>query len=1143
MDQPANCQNDGLLGKISTLLIMQFEMPALQLQTQATFAVKASRQESIFDGVNDLVHSLVDHFKADFVGLDREGSSRRLDVWRKQAMAEFDEWQSRMKMVDDWKSKVNRASQQMNRMRDAYYREIFHLREQVYQKNKADQKGEQFQPTYALHFDPSEYTMENEVQKLVTEKTAAMQQELETKVSAIEFKSKARLEALTNQLQTANMILTRKQQLVEKLMVKHGYNGEAQVQEELGPVHVSEKNVLAKIQKMTDRAVKQAQESRLAASVDSRAEAKQWLAFLERKYGSLKEAKITIGLKRSIDESVGLQDFRNMHDELGYVCTNAKAAFLQLSGGAGLVPLSDLLELPQPVATAIVRKPQHRRTSAPSAFAGTKALRAIEESEDDTMRPAPALLKPFGAMASLLDEGSDSDRSQASSSSFGSECSGHSSLSTSSKISEQKPRPLKRQQSISMPGKAQVKSKPNFSRGRKCKTVEQGTMTDNIQVEQGTDAMPYEAAFPKIQKVSRAVQSKIDGRMLDKAMDFFDREAENNWNSITNCMVDSESDHEFDRMRKLPDKLGEHSQRNNRLAVSRRKDISADGWQKFHAQKGASRVQTFSNFKLDLDLPTAEFPPPSDRMQTFSDFSSLGASGLGPEASAAPRRSRSRGPRLQEHSVSIRMPLVTCSVEVQATVVFEDLAIQCDVLRFLISGDVEEPTDPAVVEIFEMVQLAKCMQDRGQQLAPCGGRDRSLRELQLLEELRNLGSSINKQVQEISSSGANARAQVFSMQVPNSFTNLLGRHGIPADRSPERSNTNEEEDEDFVLKREMSHTAKVMASVDGTRLITAKAKRQLALGQYATGDAANDQLTQLAQQRTKSEAESAEVTQLMPGWSGLMNGTNGNLAEFTDNIASAVDESHLSSFPLAPRVASGGEVVRIPRKLMPPLESEQGLVRSSAKRATVNTVSPVPQAPVVDSIHEPHAQGLNSALPPISPRPAFPSRSRRRFNTADTDFAGQNPSVKPDATDVSTRATAMQALDSSDRSPSARGNYVLSFPEDVTSALRLTTPQSSGDRSRRLLSWRAGPQVSTKIAAVAGSAFQEDRLDLEGKDSEVGASDAPGTFEAAGRLSVEKAAVKNLCLALPDDGQEVARKQARLPSMGPMKVQRPKTRS
>jgi hypothetical protein len=257
--KPGSKDKNGLKTSLETSLILDITMPALNVQEIVTFKVKPSNQHQVLDSVEDLVQGIYQDLGRGLMSVNKEGTDSKLETLRKRALAELADWQSKLKLVDEWKMKVDRAAGTMNKMRDAYFKELFHLREQVYQQKKSEHDGTHFSPSYAKHFDPAEYHIEDEVQRLVADKVSFVQQEFETKVAELDLQYSTRLNSLSESLKTTKIVLTRKEKLCKKLMELNDIQNENEALERVGAsaVKVNEEKLSQSInQKIDNEALK-----------------------------------------------------------------------------------------------------------------------------------------------------------------------------------------------------------------------------------------------------------------------------------------------------------------------------------------------------------------------------------------------------------------------------------------------------------------------------------------------------------------------------------------------------------------------------------------------------------------------------------------------------------------------------------------------------------------------------------------------------------------------------------------------------------------------------------------------------------------------------------------------------------------------
>jgi len=451
---------DGSALLLPTPLIIQADMPGVGVNAILSFGVKPSRKEQVAEGLLRLLRSLADEYEEDLQNFDFEASQAVLEHLKRKAMDELETWRGQLRLVEEWKSKVDGRDNQMNKMREDYFKELQHLREQVYQKTKAEKENKVFQPSYALHFDPSEYLVDDEVAMRVREKAVLMEQEFSNRIGEVEHRYRARVDSLTQQLMASRLKVTRMEMLMEKVLKDNGFEDVEEAQKELGEVDVQEETVMQSIESETTKAEDAA-------------------------------------VKKLTQEALAEKDTSD--DSIVAEAVDGKSS-----------------------------KSHGRRRSS--------ALISIEESGE---------LK-FDADLQLGDDEDDdglSDGSGDSRSSLDSSVSHGSGMSKNSNTSSSKMAKL-----LGVASAVKKASRRFRGKGKTDKSKEQSSNADFaecVRVDVGVDALPYTASFgPKVSMHTRAVQSQIDGRMLDKALDFFDKTAEHNWNLLAGITCDSDSDTE-----------------------------------------------------------------------------------------------------------------------------------------------------------------------------------------------------------------------------------------------------------------------------------------------------------------------------------------------------------------------------------------------------------------------------------------------------------------------------------------------------------------------------------------------------------------------------------------------------------------------
>lgn len=511
-------------------LILSVEVPALGLMAQCSFAVRSSRLQALYEGVSGMFTEFCRVYEDDFIGTERDAFCHKLEALRKSCKAELDVWQGSLKSAVDCRLKADRISGQLNKMRDAYFKELFHLREQVYQKNKAEQEGTVFQPNYALLFDPSDFAAEDEVTKIVADKVNCVKQEFETKLSEMEAKYQDRVRQLRDQLKAKQMLLCRKQRLLDK--AKAGTVIEPQ--EDLA---TEEEQILSKLRRQSLRAAEKEDQKVPSPEEAAQQEAVQrFHQHLERLFGSLKEASAFIGNKVDVTRGLNFDELRGLLNDLGYVC-DLKKTFQHFSFGKLDVTMRDVLD---GTASRLVSLSEEDLDSVKRKG----QLGVITEDED--ARPDPGSETPQGG------DDSDSGLSQIS------RASSRASSQASSCISRRSSK-ARRSTNIGVASKvmqAAAKFSKQGSAGMKKKAC--GIMTE-VSVDcgaevafskhagivccfaanrhgrtrdVGTDPMPSKLYCPKIPRRSVGTQAMVHGDLIDKAQELFDRRASRTWDRL-----------------------------------------------------------------------------------------------------------------------------------------------------------------------------------------------------------------------------------------------------------------------------------------------------------------------------------------------------------------------------------------------------------------------------------------------------------------------------------------------------------------------------------------------------------------------------------------------------------------------------------
>eukprot|EP00747_Dinoflagellata_sp_TGD_P059175 gnl/TRDRNA2_/TRDRNA2_151452_c1_seq1.p1 gnl/TRDRNA2_/TRDRNA2_151452_c1~~gnl/TRDRNA2_/TRDRNA2_151452_c1_seq1.p1 ORF type:complete len:392 (+),score=73.75 gnl/TRDRNA2_/TRDRNA2_151452_c1_seq1:86-1261(+) len=190
-------------------LFVRIEMPAVGLQTHLVFAARSGNGlVSVFDYLAEIVRGLSEDVGEDLLLVDSKGAHQKFQDLRSDALARVDAWQAKLKQAEICRLKESRAKAEMVRMRDDFYKEISHLREQLHLQARAAHAGQSFEPSEMTLFDPLKYLLEEEqtqiderVNAALSEKTAMMTKEFDAMICEM----KEQKESLDCQLQTSRL--------------------------------------------------------------------------------------------------------------------------------------------------------------------------------------------------------------------------------------------------------------------------------------------------------------------------------------------------------------------------------------------------------------------------------------------------------------------------------------------------------------------------------------------------------------------------------------------------------------------------------------------------------------------------------------------------------------------------------------------------------------------------------------------------------------------------------------------------------------------------------------------------------------------------------------------------------------------------
>eukprot|EP00928_Gymnodinium_smaydae_P046108 TRINITY_DN30704_c0_g1_i1.p1 TRINITY_DN30704_c0_g1~~TRINITY_DN30704_c0_g1_i1.p1 ORF type:complete len:682 (+),score=168.15 TRINITY_DN30704_c0_g1_i1:35-2047(+) len=218
-------------------LLLTIEIPGFNLQAHVAFKLDVSARTPTEEGALELIDSVADTLSEDhklhLIETELPSSEEALRKLRQDAADALSDWRERLAAaekgihaLEQADIKVNNAKGQMNSMRDAYFKELLILREQLYRKQEAEKKKINFDPEKIASFDPADYNFDDEVATVIRQKAELLAEKFEEAYAEQVSQCEARVSTLHSKLASLRMLLDRKDQLLNGLMKMHSYQNE-----------------------------------------------------------------------------------------------------------------------------------------------------------------------------------------------------------------------------------------------------------------------------------------------------------------------------------------------------------------------------------------------------------------------------------------------------------------------------------------------------------------------------------------------------------------------------------------------------------------------------------------------------------------------------------------------------------------------------------------------------------------------------------------------------------------------------------------------------------------------------------------------------------------------------------------------------
>eukprot|EP00927_Polykrikos_kofoidii_P043590 TRINITY_DN37672_c0_g1_i1.p1 TRINITY_DN37672_c0_g1~~TRINITY_DN37672_c0_g1_i1.p1 ORF type:complete len:984 (+),score=163.99 TRINITY_DN37672_c0_g1_i1:232-3183(+) len=391
----------------TTPLTVLIELPGIGFKAALCIDVKQEGQTRAANAVEEVVHTVCQKIRRDFTADSGDVVVEKLEMIRKDAIRDLTEWQNMLRLIDDWREKSERASSELCRMREAYFKEIYHLREQLYRQGRRDESLA-LEPAECAHFDALEFLHEDDIARIVGNKVKLAKEEWDEQFHEMMEDHKVCNCALREELVSTKVQLLQRNQLVEAIVRQRGYKNEQELLLVVGSIAPSDlrKAVECCDQEATVLEQNAQHERRLEQEVLSRrlvdgqstesmppsnnpsiSETEVFCRFLTKRFGSARKATSELSKRWPLTQPLSLNDFTALTAHVGYSC-NLRMAFIDLSktNPRGLVLASVLGVSLGPQQISIPHEERSNEAEAlgcRGGFLGQSVLKDNHGDEDD----------------------------------------------------------------------------------------------------------------------------------------------------------------------------------------------------------------------------------------------------------------------------------------------------------------------------------------------------------------------------------------------------------------------------------------------------------------------------------------------------------------------------------------------------------------------------------------------------------------------------------------------------------------------------------------------------------------------------------------------------------------------------------------
>ncbi|CAE7203547.1 unnamed protein product, partial [Symbiodinium natans] len=205
---------------VETSLLLRVELPAVGFDFLQKFSVKPG---AVFSRVQTAIVDTFDELAVRLEGdlLDAGPCNNDLyQVAKLRCEQHLQDWQAKLSQATTANLRAQRARSELARMREAYYREVAGLRQQLVRKQQAEERGDEFVPDIISHFSVSERPSEAEVDELLEEQKKRLEEQHLVQLERLTKENQQLLYKLKTKAMQANLqgdLLAKRMEAPEQL--------------------------------------------------------------------------------------------------------------------------------------------------------------------------------------------------------------------------------------------------------------------------------------------------------------------------------------------------------------------------------------------------------------------------------------------------------------------------------------------------------------------------------------------------------------------------------------------------------------------------------------------------------------------------------------------------------------------------------------------------------------------------------------------------------------------------------------------------------------------------------------------------------------------------------------------------------------